>query len=188
MIGQVIERQIAKHPLFANNPAIAGHMNDIIQAAQRDPLGFQQRLRQLGASGVTPQTVTEEQIAMLIGNSPGFPPGSTPPPGTIPTPSGTIPAPTGTLPPPPTRANPVAGQPGGGYSPTGVPHEFGAPPPGPFSNQAGSGGWTPDGAPDQFTAPPPGPFGGPQPGFGSAPPPPASDAPSDNIPPEQLSE
>lgn len=175
MIGQVIERQLAKNPLFANNPAIAGHMDEIIQAAKRDPMGFQQRMRQLAASGVTPQTVTPDQIAMLIGQSPGMPPG-TPPAGAA------FPPPDTPLPPPPTRSNRVAGQAGGGWSPTGVPHEFTAPPAGPFSGQAG-GGWTAGGAPDQFTAPPAGPFSGPQPGFDAPPQPPA-----DGNPPEQPSE
>jgi hypothetical protein len=185
MIGQLIERQLARNPLFAGNPAIAGHMEEIIQAAKRDPQGFQQRMRQLSASGVTPETVTADQIAMLIGQSPGMPPGTPPPTGEAFPPLDTP------LPPPPTRSNRVAGQTGGGWTPAGTPHEFTAPPAGPFSGQPGGqtgGGYTPPGVPREFTAPPAGPFSGPQPGTFGAPPAPPQPPASHGNPLAELDE
>lgn len=160
IIESVIQRQIAKNPALAGNPAIAAHMDELIQAAKRDPQGFQQRMRQLADSGVTPETVTPEQIAMLTGHAPGMPPGSP-------------------LPPPPPQGSAFGGQQGGGWSPPGAPDQFTSPPAGPFGGQPGaqSGGWSPPGVPHEFTTPPAGTLTGltgqqpPQPPAPSAPPP-----------------
>jgi hypothetical protein len=102
IIESVIERQIAKNPALAGNPAIAARMNELIQAAKQDPQGFQQRMQQLAESGVTPESVTPDQIAQLIGPAPGALPGS---PGTLPG---------SPLPPSPPQGNPFGGQQGGG--------------------------------------------------------------------------
>ena len=142
IIESVIERQIAKNPALAGNPAIMAHMNELIQAAKQDPQGFQQRMHDLAASGVTPESVTPDQIAQLIGHAPGMAPGSP-------------------LPPPSPQGNPYGGQPGGqsggGWSPPGVPHEFTTPPAGPLSGLAGQqppeppvpGAPSPDNPPEQ---------------------------------------
>jgi len=169
MIGSVIERLIAKNPALAGNPAIAAHMDELIQAAKQDPQGFQQRMHQLTESGVTPETVTLDQIAQLIGHAPGTPPGSP-------------------LPPPPPQGNPYGGQAGGGWSPPGAPDEFASPPAGPFGQPGGQsgGGWSPPGVPHEFTTPPAGTLSGLT--GGQLPQPPAPGAPPPDNPPEQLDE
>ena len=173
IIESVIERQIAKNPALAGNPAIVAHMNELIQAAKQDPQGFQQRMHELAASGVTPESVTPDQIAQLIGHAPGMAPGSP-------------------LPPPSPQGNPYGGQPGGqssgGWSPPGAPGQFTSPPAGPLGGQPGgqSGGWSPPGVPHEFTTPPAGPLSGLA---GQQPPePPVPGAPSPDNPPEQSGE
>ena len=173
IIESVIERQISKNPALAGNPAIAARMSELIQAAKQDPQGFQQRMRQLTESGVTPESVTPDQIAQLIGPAPGTLPGSP-------------------LPPSPPRGNPFGGQQGGGWSPPGAPDQFTSPPAGPFGQPVGQpggqpgGGWSPPGVPHEFTTPPAGPLTGLT-GQQPAPPPAPGAAPPDT-PPEPLDE
>jgi hypothetical protein len=175
IIESVIERQIAKNPALAGNPAIAARMNELIQAAKQDPQGFQQRMQQLAESGVTPESVTPDQIAQLIGPAPGALPGS---PGTLPG---------SPLPPSPPQGNPFGGQQGGGWSPPGAPDQFTPPPAGPFGQPGGQsgGGWSPPGVPHEFTTPPAGNLTGLT---GQQPPPPPAPGAAPPDDPDQLDE